>query len=89
MPFSFEFVNKQKISTEITRLNQKKTCQENYIPVKLIQVYKDFFSYFIFHNFNNSMFSSNYASNLKPADILPTHQQKKPRKVGYRELSSK
>ena len=33
--FSFEFVDKPKISKEINKLDGKKTCQEHDIPVKL------------------------------------------------------
>ena len=74
--FSFEFVDKPKISKEINQLNGKKACQEHDIPVKLIKSNKDLFSHFIYHNFNNSLFSSNFPSNLKVADILLTHEKK-------------
>ena len=74
--FSFEFVDKQKIPKEINKLKEKKACQEHDIPVKLIKCNKDFFSQFIYHKFNNSLFSSNFPSNLKAADILPTHKKK-------------
>ena len=74
--FSFEFVDKPKISKEINKLNEKKTCQEHDTPVKLIKSNKDLFSHFIYHNFNNSLFSSNFPSNLKAADILPAHKKK-------------
>ena len=62
--FSFEFVDKPKISKEINKLDGKKTCQGHDIPVKLIKSNKDLFSHFIYHNFNNSLFSSNFPSNL-------------------------
>ena len=74
--FSFEFVDKPKISKEINKLDGKKACQEHDIPVKLITSNKDLFSHFIYHNFNNSLFSSNFPSNLKAAGILPTHRKK-------------
>ena len=41
--FSFEFVDKLKISKEINKLDSKKACQEHDIPVKLIKCNKDFF----------------------------------------------
>ena len=63
--FSFEFVDKPKISKEINKLDRKKACQENDIPVKLIKSNKDLFSHFIFHNSNNSLFSSNFSLKLK------------------------
>ena len=74
--FSFEFVDKPKISKEIDKLDEKKSCQEHDIPVKWIKLNKDLFSHFIYHNFNNSLFSSNLPSNLKAADTLPTHKKK-------------
>ena len=74
--FSFEFVDKPKISKEINKLDEKKARQEHDIPVKLIKSNKHLFSHFIYHNFNNSFFSSNFPSNLKAADILSTHRKK-------------
>ena len=74
--FSFEFVDKPKISKEINQLNGKKACQEHDIPVKLIKSNKDLFSHFIHHNFNNSSFSLNLPSNLKAEDILATYKRK-------------
>ena len=74
--FSFEFVDKPKISKEINKLDYKKACQEHNIPVKLIKSNKKFFSHFIYHNFNNSLFKSSFPSNSKAADILPTHKKK-------------
>ena len=86
--FSFEFVDKPKISKEINQLNGKKACQEHDIPVKLIKSNKDLFSHFIYHNFNNSLFSSNFPSNLKAADILPTHKKKDKSVIeNYRPIS--
>ena len=75
MNFSFEFVNKPKISKEINKSDNKKTCQEHDIPIKLIKWNKDLFSHFMYHNFNNSLFSSNFPSNLKAADILRTQKK--------------
>ena len=73
---SFEFVDKPKISKEINKLDRRKACKEHDIPVKLIESNKDLFSHFICHKFNNSLFSSNFPSNLKAVGILPTHKMK-------------
>ena len=62
--FSFEFVGKPKVSKEINRSGGKSACQEHDIPVKLIKSNKDLFSHFIHHNFNNSLFISNFPSNF-------------------------
>ena len=86
--FSFEFIDKQKISKEINKLDEKKSCQEHDIPVKLIKWNKDLFSHFIYHNFNNSLFSSNFPSNVKAADILPIHKKKDKSDIeNYRPIS--
>ena len=40
------------------------------------------------HNFNDSLFSSNFLSNLKVADILPTHKKKNKSDIGnYHPIS--
>ena len=75
MHFSFEFVDKPKMSKEIIELDMKKAFQEHDIPVKLIKSNKDLFSHFMYHNFKKSLFSSSFSSNLKAADILPTHKK--------------
>ena len=72
---SFKFVNKLKIPKERNELDGKKAYQEHDIPVKLIKSNKNLFSHFIYHNFKNSLFSSNFPSNLKAAGILPTHKK--------------
>ena len=54
-------------------LDQKKTCKENDIPVKIIKSHKDIFSYFIHHNFNNSVYSSIFPSKT---DIILIHKRK-------------
>ena len=41
--FSFEFVDKPKVSKEKNKLDRKKACQEHHIPVELIKSNKDLF----------------------------------------------
>ena len=64
-----EFADKPNISKEINKLDGKKACQERDISVKLMKSNKDLFSHLIQHNFNNSLFSSNFPSNVRAADI--------------------
>ena len=86
--FSFEFVGKPKISKEINKLDRKKSCHKYDIPVKLIKSNKDLFSQFIHHNFNNSLFRSNFPLNLKAAGNLPTHNKKDKSDIeNYRPIS--
>ena len=52
----YNFETKNRILAEIHNLDNKKTCQESDIPVKIIIVNIDIFSEFIFGNFSNSIF---------------------------------
>ena len=95
--FSFEFLDKPKVSKEKNKLDRKKACQEHHIPVKFIKSNKDLFSHFKYHNFKyhnfkyhnfNSSFS-NFPSNLKAADILQTHKKKDKSEIeNYRPIST-
>ena len=76
MSFSFGYTTQEKTYKALQNLDKKKTCQENDIPIKIIKSHKDIFSYFIHHNFNNSVYSSIFPSELKKADIIPIHKKK-------------
>ena len=69
LSFSFKFIDRKKIFNELQKLKSKKACQGSDIPVKLIKVNN--ITDFIYNNFNNSLFSSYFPSNLKNADITP------------------
>ena len=70
MSFSISFVTKETI-LELRKLNPKKACQESDIPVKIIKESLDIVSNFVYNNFNNSLFTSNFSSHLKNATITP------------------
>ena len=55
--FSFEFIYNFQGNKSI---RHKKACQEHDISVKLIKSNKDLLSHFIYHHFNNPLFSSNF-----------------------------
>ena len=74
MPFSFGYTTWEKTYKTLQNLNEKKTCQENHIPVK-IKSHNDIFSYFKHHNFNNSLHSSIFSSELKKADVIHIHKK--------------
>ena len=76
MSFSFGYTTQEKPYRARQNLEKKKICQENDIPVKILKSHKDIFSYFIHHNFNSSVYSSMFPSELKKADIIPIHKKK-------------
>ena len=69
LSFSFKYVTRNEIAKEIQILDRKKACQESDIPVKLIKNNLDVISPFIYNNFNNSLFSSCFPSELKNANV--------------------
>ena len=85
---SFSFVTKETILNELRKLNPKKACQESDIPVKIIKENLDIVSNFVYNNFNNSLFSSNFPSHLKNATITPIFKKKDRANVeNYRPVS--
>ena len=76
MSFSFSYTTQEKTYKTLQNLDKKKTCQENGIPAKMIKSHNDIFSYFIHHNFINSLFSSIFPSELKKANITPIPKKK-------------
>ena len=63
LQFSFNFETKNKILAEIHNLDLKKVCQESDIPLKIIKENIEFFSEFILHNFNHSIFDAIFPQN--------------------------
>ena len=57
MTFCFGYTTQEKTYKALQNVDKKKICQENDIPAKIIKSHKDIFSYFIHHNFNNSLYS--------------------------------
>ena len=76
MSFSFSFATKETILNELRKLNPKKACQESDIPVKIIKESLDIVSNFVYNNFNNSLFTSNFSSHLKNATKRHTEIQR-------------
>ena len=88
MSFSFSFATKETTLNELRKLNPKKACQESDIPLKIIKENLDIFANFVYNNFNNSLFSSNFPSHLKKATITPIFKKKDRDNVeNYRPVS--
>ena len=60
MSFYFSFVTKETILNELRKLNPKKVSQKSDIPLKIIKKNLDIVSNFVYNNFNNSLFRSNF-----------------------------
>ena len=69
--FSFKFIDRKKIFHELQKPESKNVCQGSDIPLKTIKENINFIPYFIYNNFNNSLFSSYFSSNWKNANITP------------------
>ena len=76
MSFSLSFVTKETILNELHKLNPKKACQKSDLPVRVIKENVDIVCNFVYNNFNNSVFSSNFPSYLKNADRTPISKKK-------------
>ena len=88
MSFSFNYTTQEKTSKTLRNLDKKKKMPRNDIPAKIIKSHNDIFSYFIHHNFNNSLFSSIFLSELKKAGIIPIHKNKSKLDIeNYRPVS--
>ena len=81
--FSFQYVSLDETSMEIYKPNPKKAIQATDIPNKVIK-----FSYFLYHNFNNSLSNSPFPAPLEYADVRPTYKKdNKTDKTNYRPIS--
>ena len=77
--FSFNFVSKEGVLTEIKVLYVSKTIQESDIPVKIIKANDNFFAESICFYFNISLENRAFPNCLKLANITPVF--KKPQKI--------
>ena len=73
---SFKFIDRQTIFKKLQKPKSKKRCQGSDVPVGIIKENIDIIADFIYNNFNNSLFSSYFPSNLRNADITPVFLKK-------------
>ena len=69
--FSFNFVSKEYVLTEIKVLDVSKAIKESDIPVKIIKANKNFFAEAICFYFNKSLENGKFPNCLKLANITP------------------
>ena len=86
--FSFKFETQEKSSKLIQNLNCNKATQQYDIPIKILKEHSEIFSYILYHNFNNSLFSKVFPNSLKKADITPVlKKDENVLKNNYRSVS--
>ena len=86
--FSFEFTSYEEIVKEVTSLKTRKASQKVDIPVRIIKENLDIVSYFLYHNFNNSLSCSTFPAAMKYGEVTPIHKKDdKTDKENYRPIS--
>ena len=73
--FSFNFVSKEDVLTEIKILDVLKAIQESDIPVKIIKANENFFAEAICFYFTKSLENGKFPNCLKLANITPVFKK--------------
>ena len=89
LKFSFHNTTKEKVKSEIKKLNVKKAIRSNDIPTEIIKEHDDLFSEFIEANFNFCKNNGKFPNDLQVAEIFPTYKNKGENtdKTNYRPIS--
>ena len=86
--FNFKFTSHEETEKEVNNLKIKKASQKSYIPLKIINEIVNIISYFLYHNFNNSLTCATFPTSMKYADVTPIHKKDdKTGKENYRPIS--
>ena len=73
--FNFKFTSHKVTEKEVNNLKFKKASQKSDIPVKIIKENVDIVSYFLYHNFNNSLSCATFPTSMKYAEVTPIHKK--------------
>ena len=73
--FNFKFTSHEETEKEVNNLKIKKASQKSDIPLKIIKENVDIISYFLYHNFNNSLSCATSPTSMKYADVIPIHKK--------------
>ena len=86
--FNFKSSFHEETEKEVNNLKIKKASQKSDIPLKIIKENVDIISYFIFHNFNNSLACATFPTSMKYSDVIPIQKtDDKTDKENYRPIS--
>ena len=86
--FGFDFTSYEETVKEVNNLKIRKVSQKTDIPVRIIKENIDIVSYFLYHNFNNSLSCSTFPTAMKYAEVTPIHKKDdKTDKENYRPIS--
>ena len=86
--FNFKFTSHKETEKEVNNLKIKQASQKSDIPLKIIKENVDIISYFLCHNFDNSLSCATFPTSMKYADVIPTHKKDdKTDKENYRPIS--
>ena len=86
--FNFKFTSHEETEKEVNNLKIKKASQKSDIPLKIIKENVDIISYFLYHNFNNSLSCATFPTSMKYADVIPIHKKDvKTDKENYHPIS--
>ena len=86
--FSFSETTLETVFKELLKLNNSTSCPTESIPTKIIKENIDIITHKIHTDFNHSIGSGIFPSNLKWADVIPAHKKEdRTDKSNYRPIS--
>ena len=86
--FNFKFTSHEETEKEVNNFKIKKASQKSDIPLKIFKENVDIISYFLYHNFNNSLSCATFPTSMKYADVITIHKKDdKTDKDNYRPIS--
>ena len=73
--FGFNFTTYEKTVKEVNNLKNRKVSQKTYSCKNCQGRYRYNISYFLYHNFNNSLSCATFPTGMKYAEITPVHNK--------------
>ena len=86
--FGFDFTSYEETVKEVNNLKIRKVSHKTDIPIRIIKENIDIVSYFLYHNFNNTLSCSTFPTAIKYAEVTPIHKKAdRTDKENYRPVS--